>query len=277
MRIANTTRVLVTGAGSGIGAAIALEAARRGALVLATDIDAAAAEATARACRKLATEAKAARLDVTNAGDWQHNAREVEAGWGGLDLLINNAGIGALGRIDELPIAIWRQVFEVNFWGVVLGCRTFLPILSRQGTGHILNVASLAGLTPVPEFGPYNAAKAGVIAVTETLALELRASGIGVTALCPGFVKTRIFDNALGQLSPLTRAFRGSMEAEKTTVARVAARALDGVEQGQLYVLPMREARQAWLLRRLMPATFLRRIWPAVERGLRKAHATGDA
>jgi NAD(P)-dependent dehydrogenase (short-subunit alcohol dehydrogenase family) len=126
------------------------------------------------------------RCDVTRLADVRSLA---EACTGAVDLVVNNAGVGAGGRIGELSIEDWRWT-DVDLYGVIHGCHVFVPILREQGRGHVLNVASAAGLLCAPHMAAYNVAKAGVVALSETLAAELAGSGVGVTVLCPTFFKT---------------------------------------------------------------------------------------
>lgn len=276
MKIKQGTRVLVTGAGSGIGAAIAIDAARRGARVFATDINLESANATADQCRVMKVEAQADKLDVASLADWDSVAARLDSEWGGIDLLINNAGIAVIGRVGEIAIESWQKILTVNQWGVIHGCHVFVPRMKARKAGHILNVASLAGLTPGPEFGPYNMSKASVIALSETLALELRGSGVGVSVLCPGFLRTNIFESAIGvgAKGTLEPIYRGMTADETMTAEDVARAALDGVERGRIYVVPMASARRIWRAKRLAPEFFLKTIWPAAEKQLKKRFAS---
>lgn len=275
MKIKQGTRVLITGAGSGIGAAIALDAARRGARVFATDINLESAQATAEKCRAFKAVAEADKLDVSSLAEWEHVAAKIDGMWSGIDLLVNNAGIAIIGRVGEIAVEAWQKILTINQWGVIYGCHVFVPRLKAQRSGYILNVASLAGLTPGPEFGPYSVSKAAVVALTETLALELRGSGVGVSVLCPGFLRTNIFESAIGvgAQGTLEPIYRGMTADETMTAEDVARAALDAVGRGRIYILPMATARRIWRAKRLAPEMFLKKIWPLAEKQLKKRFA----
>ena len=178
-------RVLVTGGASGLGAAFVAAFLARGDRVVIADVQAPVEPA-------LVAGASQIRLDVTSDDDWEAALVWVEEHWGGLDVLVNNAGIAAGGRIDVVGIDEWQRVIDINLLGVVRGCRTFVPMMKAQGSGHIVNTASLAGLVHPPAMGSYTAVKAGVVALSETLSYELDPFGILVSAVCPGFVRTTL-------------------------------------------------------------------------------------
>jgi NAD(P)-dependent dehydrogenase (short-subunit alcohol dehydrogenase family) len=158
---------VITGAGSGIGRSLARAAADRGLKVALADLDPAALDAL-----------RDATLDA----------------FGAVHLVCNNAGVAGGGRTWDTPIEMWKWVLDVDLWGVIHGVRTFMPLLVDQGTGHLVNTASIAGLTALPGLGPYTVAKHGVVALTETLAREAEGTGVGISVLCPAFVRTRIHE-----------------------------------------------------------------------------------
>ncbi|MGL5864052.1 MAG: SDR family oxidoreductase, partial [Phycicoccus sp.] len=169
-------RALVTGAASGLGLALVRALRARGDEVMATDVSPGHPAA-------LAPDVPYTSLDVRSDADWARVRAEVESHWGGLDLLFNNAGIAGSGRVDVATMAEWQDIVEVNLLGVVRGCRTFVPLLKEQGSGHIVNTASLAGLVHGPGMSTYTAVKAAVVAVSETLDAELHPWGVRVSAL----------------------------------------------------------------------------------------------
>ncbi len=191
MPIPNSARAVVTGAGSGLGRAFCLALARRGARLVCADIDEAAARRTADEARGTAVRCDVARVDEVEA-----LAAAAERALGGIDVVINNAGVAVAGNVGDIPLDDWHWIVGVNFWGVVHGCHVFAPRLRAQGRGHILNVASAAGLLCPPGMAPYNATKAAVVALSETLSAELKSTGVGVTVLCPTFFRTNIGKNA---------------------------------------------------------------------------------
>jgi len=252
MSLPKPTRAVVTGAGSGLGRALCEELGARGGRVLASDIDEDAARATAAACG-----GDAVRCDVSRLEDVEALAVEADRRLGGVDLLVNNAGVATVGRVGDVPIDDWRWLMGVNVWGVVHGCHAFVPRLRARRGGHILNVASCAGLAYLPYIAPYNASKAAVVALSETLRLELEADDVGVTVLCPTLFKTNIMQAARGDGSGRDMA-RKAIDRAKMTARDVARVALDAVERNRLHVVPMADGRWLWRVRRAFPRFYLR-------------------
>jgi NAD(P)-dependent dehydrogenase (short-subunit alcohol dehydrogenase family) len=184
---------VVTGAASGIGLGIARAFVAEGARVVLADVDETRLDREAAA---LGTQvAEAVVCDVADPQAVERLAEATTRRFGAVHVVCNNAGIIRAGRSWELPLADWQAVLSVNLLGVVHGIRTFVPLLLESGTeGHVVNVASMAAVTPVPGIAPYNVAKHGVLALSETLDMELRAAGapIGVTVVMPGRVPTRL-------------------------------------------------------------------------------------
>ena len=192
MPIPHEPRAVVTGAGSGLGRAFCLELAARKARILAADINLAAAEETVRLVEAAGGKAIAHRCDVADPEQVEGLATTIEEAYGAADLVINNAGVAVGGTIGKVPLEDWRWIMGINLWGVIYGCHVFAPRFKSRGNGHIINVASAAGLLAAPEMGPYNVTKSGVVALSETLSAELAGTGVVVTVLCPTFFKTNI-------------------------------------------------------------------------------------
>jgi NAD(P)-dependent dehydrogenase (short-subunit alcohol dehydrogenase family) len=249
----SSARSVITGAGSGFGRALALELAARGGRLVLSDVDLASVEETARLCRlRGSADAKALRCDVTSLADVEALAA---AGDGPVDLVVNNAGVSSGGFIGELPIKDWRWTIEVDLFGVIHGCHVFVPRLKAQGHGYVLNVASAAGLLSAPRMAAYNVAKAGVVALSETLAAELQGTGVGVTVLCPTFFETNIVRS--GRFADAeTRVLADRMMSRARPVEEVVLAALTSVERGELYAVPMADARWLWRLKRAVPGRF---------------------
>ena len=257
MKFPKAMRAVVTGAGSGLGRAIALELAGRGARLLICDInEVGLSETVAQLQSTGAAEVQEQQTDVTDPEQVEALAVRSEELWGGVDLLVNNAGVAVGGSVGEVPLEGWRLVIDVNLWGVIHGCHAFVPRMKQSGRGWIINVASAAGLLSPPKAGPYNVTKAAVVALSETMAAELQQDGIHVTALCPSFFQTNIA--ATGQLldakdRDLIEQRMAASRVQAPDVARAAVRA---VERGQLYAVPMLDAQSAWLLKRAAPGRF---------------------
>ena len=277
MPIPSHPRAVVTGGAGGLGRAFCLALAERGARILIADRNLPGAEETAGLVGARGGSAWATACDVSKAEEVEALVALADERLGGTDLLINNAGVAVGGPVGEIPLENWEWITAINYWGVVYGCHFFVPRLRAQGSGHILNVASSAGLLSAPEMAPYNMTKAAVVALSETLAAELHGTGVGVTTLCPTFFKTDIL--ASSRLSAPAPGLDGVV-SKRMTDSRlqadgVARAALDGCHRGRLYVVPMRDGRWGWRMKRFSPERF-HRVMPRVlasmrERALKQA------
>ncbi|MGW4634966.1 SDR family NAD(P)-dependent oxidoreductase [Nocardia sp. NPDC004415] len=257
-----TTRAdaVVTGAGSGIGRAFAVELGRRGGRVLCSDIDSGRAADTADLVEAAGGKAIGAGCDVTVIGEVSGLAETARDWFGDAPtVVINNAGIGAGGPpVGEFTLDDWQRTLGVNLWGVIHGCHVFAPILRAAGRGALVNVASAAAFGAAPRMAAYNVSKAGVLALSETMAAELAGTGVGVTVLCPTGVKTGIMqadspmDETAERLGGLLLRWTGR---SPDTIARAT---LDAVDRGELYVVPQLEAKLLWQAKRWMPTTYTR-------------------
>ena len=227
-------RILVTGAASGLGAALTRAFRDRGDDVLTTD---------------LRGDGVDLALDITSDADWASALAEVERRWGGLDILVNNAGVAGGGRLDRATLDEWQWIFDVNLFGMVRGLRTFTPLFKRQGSGQLVNVASLAGLVHPAGMASYNAVKAAVVALTETAGHELAAHGIRAMAVCPSYFRTNLMDSIQGSDPAVAQVIGRLVERSTTTADDIAAEVLAGIDRGAELVLPDEAARAAWLLK----------------------------
>ncbi|HEX3930241.1 MAG TPA: SDR family NAD(P)-dependent oxidoreductase [Nocardioides sp.] len=234
-------RVLVTGTASGLGEALTRAYRQRGDDVLATDV-AGSGELGSGAGADSSTTA---RLDITSDDDWAAARSWVDEHWGGLDVLVNNAGVAGGGRIDIAGIDEWQWIVDVNLLGAVRGCRTFVPVLKRQRSGTIVNVASLAGLVHPAGMASYNAVKAGVVALTETLGHELAAYGVRTHVVCPSYFRTNLLASLRGADRALGAVVTRLVETAPFTADQVAAAVLAGVDAGDELILPDPVARAA--------------------------------
>jgi len=257
---------IVTGGASGIGRALCEELARRGAEVVVADINFAGAQSVATAIG-----ARAACLDVRQAADVQRLVDEVVARHGRLDLIFNNAGIGVAGGMNELTIDHWRTVIEINLMGVVHGVAAAYPVMVRQGSGQIVNIASLAGLITSPGLGPYAATKGGVVSLTAALRAEAEAFGVRANVVCPGFIDTAIYENAIG-LKLDKQDLLGKLGLPVIPARDAAQAILRGVERNDGVIVFPRSARVLWRLTRFTPWLMrpLERRMTARLRGVRR-------
>lgn len=250
-------RAVVTGAGSGLGRALSLELAERGASLFVSDIDLAAARETAELVRDNGATAHAVACDVTDRDAVFGLVEATEERLGGIDFIANNAGVSVGGPFDEISAQDWRWVVDINMWGVIHGCQAAIPKMKAQGRGYVLNVASAAGLLVPPENSPYCVTKAAVVALSEALYTECKADGIRVTALCPGYFRTSIVESRRGVSSrERDEQVIGWMERSKLQAPDVATAAIDAVAAGKLYAQPMKYTRMAWRFKRAAPQRF---------------------
>jgi short-subunit dehydrogenase len=247
---------VLTGAGGGLGRALALQLARPGARLLLADIHRPRVDETAELCRARGAEAHVTTTDVADAAQVEELGRHADERLGRIDLVVNNAGVAATGAVGEAPLSNWQWIMSINLWGAIYGCHVFTPRLIAQRGGAILNVASAAGIACAPTMAPYNVTKAGVIALSETLAAEVAQYGVGVTVLCPVFFKTNLLETARVASDEERRMAEAAFANSTMTADTVAAAALRAVRRGDLYCLPMREARLMWRIKRLMPQRF---------------------
>jgi len=247
-------QAIVTGAGSGIGAALCRALVAAGAEVVCTDIDADAAEATARSLG-----ARSAPLDVTDAGAVQRTVDDVVARSGRLDLMFNNAGISWGGDTELLTLDQWNTIIDINIRGVVHGVAAAYPQMIRQGHGHIVNTASMAGLTAAGLVTSYVMTKHAVVGLSLALRSEAVAHGVGVLAVCPGAVETPILDKGavggfVGRNYYLgTKGMSTAYDAD-----RLARDTLRAVERNKAVLVRPRSAHGAWLFARLAPGLMQR-------------------
>lgn len=194
-----TERVaVITGAASGIGRSLALRAAGEGMRVVIADIEAGPLAAVEAELRAMGAAALAVPTDVSRAEQVEALAEAAITRFGQVDLLVNNAGVGAGGSIWESSVADWEWVLGINLWGIIHGLRSFVPrMLAQGGPGHIVNTASMAGVVAFHPSAPYHVSKHAVVALSEQLliSLKLRGAPIGASVLCPGMVRTRILDS----------------------------------------------------------------------------------
>lgn len=258
-RRSRDTRAVVTGAGSGIGRSFAIELARRGGSVVVSDIDANAASTTVDAITDQGGKAIAMHCDVSSAKDVAELARDASDWFAAPPtFVVNNAGVGAGGDVvGESSLEDWEWTLGINLWGVIHGAHAFTPLLREAGFGGMINVASAASFAAAPRMAAYNVSKAGVLALSETLAAELSGTGIHVSVLCPTFVKTNIV--AAGRItSESTDLANRAMKLTGMSADRVARTCLDQHDRGALHVMPQIDAKTFWLMKRQFPHTYTR-------------------
>ncbi|MFI5529822.1 SDR family oxidoreductase [Kitasatospora sp. NPDC051853] len=252
--------VVVTGAGSGIGRATALAFAAEGARVVVADLDLESAARTAELCTLSGGSGHAYRLDVSDGPAVDAFAKQVAADHGVPDVLVNNAGIGHSGTFLQTTEQEWQRVLDVNLWGVIHGCRAFGTLMAERGHGgHIVNLASAAAYLPSKALAAYATSKAAVKMLSDCLRAELAASGVGVSAICPGLVNTNI--TRTSTFSATTEAEQAAKQERASKLyarrnfppEKVAAEILKAVRTGKAVVPVTPEAKGAYLLSRFAP------------------------
>ncbi len=262
-------RAVITGGGGGLGRTLALQLADVGASLVVSDVNEAAAKETASLVQEQGATAEVVACDVTKRDAVFDLVEQTEQRLGGVDLMCNNAGVALGGPFDGISIEDWRWVFDINLWGVIYGCQAVIPRMKAQGRGYILNVASAAGLLSPPSMAPYNVTKAGVVSLSESLYVEYKSAGIHVSVLCPTFFQTNIMDAGRGVATPREEArIRKWMARSKVQAPDVAKAAIDALEEGELYVEPMSDGRDAWRLKRENPQGYADLISAAHEHQL---------
>jgi short-subunit dehydrogenase len=254
--------VVVTGAASGIGRSLAVHAARRGATVALSDVEAAGLEETALLVKEATGQSpRTDSLDVRDRGAWQAYARTLGGEVGRIDALINNAGVALHGDFEQLSYEDFEWIMDIDFWGVVNGSKTFLPHLVASGDGRLVNVSSLFGLMAVPGQSAYNSAKFAVRGFTEALRQEMLVNQrpVKVTCVHPGGVKTAIARNAraVGVDQRANSDFFDKHLA-RTTADSAARTILDGMESGRARVLVGLDAKALDLQVRVLGSLYQR-------------------
>lgn len=275
---------MVTGGASGIGRALATALAGRGARVVLADLDEESAGKVAAGLRSQGGEASAVGLDVADFPAVERLVQDTVRAYGRLDYLFNNAGIVVGGELRLYRIDDWHRVFDVNLRGVANGVQAAYAVMLEQGFGHIVNTASLAGLTPITLAASYCATKHGIVGLSMALRMEAAAMGIRVSVLCPGVVRTPMLVDG-GRYGKLLHAIPPA--AQEQTWERLrpmepddfARRALRAVARNKAVIILPARWRPAWWLYRLSPTLWLalgRRVYRAMKRAL-DAETSGEA
>jgi len=248
-------RALITGAASGIGRALALGLAREGMNLVLLDVDRAGLANVVSEIEPSGVDVRTRICNLRQPSEISECVHDVLAE-GGIDLLVNNAGVATYGPTEQMDEEQWSRVLAVNLLAPIQLIREFLPSLLARHEAHILNVCSLAGLVAGAKLAAYNVSKFGLQGLSETLRCEYGRSGLGVTSLCPGFAPTNIYESANRDGSPQKAEVPTAWIM--TTPERIAARAIRGIKRNQPIVIVTPMAHVLWFLKRLAPRVFLR-------------------
>jgi 3-oxoacyl-[acyl-carrier protein] reductase len=251
MRSIYAKRTLVTGAASGIGRALALALAREGADLYLLDIEEKKLAGVVAEARRWGRFVAGSRCDLADPVSITTAVNAIRAEWGYLDILVNNAGVAYYGPTDRMTPDQWNRLLAINLLAPIQLTREWLPMLLTRPEGHILNVCSIAGLVACGRLVAYHTSKFGLVGFSEALRAEYSARGLGVTALCPGFVRTNIFQAAINgrrakPIGPPPRCLCSPPE-------KVAARALRAIRRNEGLVVVSPMARLLWFLKRMSP------------------------
>lgn len=253
----------VTGGASGIGAALSTELVHGGASVWIADRQIGRAQELAQRLSSGGARAHAVELDVRDPAAFERVVNAAVQQSGRIDFLFNNAGIGVSGEVDSYTLDDWNDVFDVNLRGVVHGIQAVYPVMIRQGSGHIVNTASMAGLVTTVNQASYSATKHAVVAISRTLRLEAERHGVRVSALCPGVIRTPILTGGeYGRINVpglTTEDLQKSWDRLRPMAAdKFAKRVLRAVLHNDAIIIVPRWWKAWWYLERLSPALSLR-------------------
>lgn len=228
--------VLVTGAASGIGREVSRQMVAQGATVVMTDLNEPALQQAVQALPGAPGRAEAVRLDVTEAAAFQQVVDDTVARHGRLDYIFNNAGFAINSEVRDMTLDQWRKILDVNLMGVINGVQAAYPVMLKQGSGHIVNTASLAGLIPSPTLAAYCVTKHAVVGLSTAMRSEAASLGVKVTVICPGFIKTNIYEAAI--TNKMKRDDGQAFVPFKLVEVEEAGRLiLEGVAKNKIYII----------------------------------------
>lgn len=258
-------RVLITGAGSGLGRAIALEFAKMNWRIAIADINTEAAWETEKMVRQGGGEGIVLHCDVTKPDNLEKALKILKKEWNGVDILVNNAGVAAAGFFEKIPLDTWEWILAINLKSIIYGSRTFIPLFKEQGFGHIVNVASNAGIASLPEMGCYNVTKAGAISASETMRTELAGSNIGVTVACPTFFKTNLMDKFQSPDKRQRELAENFFDKSAVTSEQIASHIIRSIINNRFYVITQKDGRFMWRMKRWFPELYFK-VFPYIYR-----------
>ena len=249
---------LITGAGKGLGRSLAVRLGALGWHVGIADLDERGAEETQSLVERAGGSAEILTLDVRDEAGWDSLKSDLQNRWPQLDMLVNNAGVSCSGEVGESSMEDWDWVLSINLRGVVLGCQTMVDWLkSNPNRSYVLNIGSAAALLCGPGMAAYNVAKAGVVALSQSMYVELKGQNVGVTCACPWFIQTDLLKSGRFAKDSHRTFAEKAMAKARVTPELFAKEALDGTFGGKLIVVPGRRPRLAAAFKRLFPQTFL--------------------
>ncbi|MCJ8170803.1 SDR family oxidoreductase [Atopomonas sediminilitoris] len=267
-----TQRVMITGAGSGLGREMALRWAKEGAQLALSDVNDEGLAQTLSMVKAAGGSGFTRRCDVRDYSQLTALAEACEAQLGGIDIVINNAGVASGGFFNQLSLDDWDWQLSINLMGVVKGCKAFLPQLLKS-QGKIINIASMAALMQGPAMSNYNVAKAGVVALSESLLIELAPQGVGVHVVCPSFFQTNLLDSFHGPSQSMKGEVAKLLAGSPISAEEIADYIYTEVAKGEFMILPHEQGRMAWQIKRQQPQAIYDEMTSMTSKMLHKAKA----
>lgn len=254
-------RVFITGGASGLGRELALHCARASYRVCISDLNRERGEQTATLLREVgAVDVAFFQADVRSEADFEEIREYLIKYWDGVDVVVNNAGVAQVGKIEDVPLEDWEWVVDINLLGVVRGCRVFTPLLKRQRSGHLINIASMAGLLEGPEMAAYCVTKAGVVKLSEVLQSELADWGVKVSVVCPSFFPTNLAESLRSTTPGTDKRMQRVFARSPLTAEEVAGEIFKAMQRPRFWVLPHQREKYLWWLKGLLPQVAYTRL-----------------
>jgi len=249
-------RILITGAASGLGLAMAKKYASEGWAVCIADIQDKEGQKVASDLNKQhGNDCFFQHLDITNEDQWQTLVKGISERWKGLDALVNNAGVASGGAIDSLSLKDFQWTIDINLMGAVKGCYFCVPLL-KESKGALINVASMAGLTHMGRMSAYNASKAGVVALSETLSIELDPFGVNVSVVCPASFPSNLLKTIRSSSDTGKNSAKKMMDRSPVSADDIAGMVYDGSRKGKHIIIPTFRETLLWRIKRYLPAFY---------------------
>lgn len=250
------TRILITGGATGLGKAMALVWAKhlgQQAKICIADINTQRGDETVAELKSLSVDSFFSYCDITQSTDIINTKAALHKHWQGVDIVINNAGVASGGSLQGESIEQWQWIFDINLLGMVRVSQVFQDVFKAQGSGYFINVASQAGLTPIPFMNSYNAVKSAVIGLSETMKLELAFDNIDVSVVCPSFFKTNLDESMRASDPALQKMMNRAFEKSDISAEQVAESIYQQAQQRKFLILTHKLGKQAYLMKKLMP------------------------
>lgn len=251
------TRLLITGGATGLGKSIAMAWVKHEAnnlKICIADIHKPRAEETVAELKAMGVDAFYQYCDITQADDIENVAAAISDKWQGIDIVINNAGVATGGSLQGESIEQWQWVLDINLLGMVRVSQTFLPLFKNQGHGYFINIASQAGLTPIPFMNSYNAVKAAVVGLSETMKLELVHDNVDVSVVCPSFFKTNLDESMRASDPAMHKMMNRFFEKAEMSTEAVADSIYQQAQKREFLILTHKMGKKAYLLKKLLPS-----------------------